>query len=79
MDPIIRRPGSISESIKAGIPGKSKEVPALISSTGEPAARPSFQDSFLTGVLKNVAIPSRREIVSPLDVEDELSDVGKDH
>jgi len=72
LDPIIRRPGTTLEAIKTGIPGLSKQVPALITATGEPATRPSFRDGFLTGVLKNMAIPSRRESLSPLDIEDEF-------
>lgn len=72
LDPVIRRPEGVLESVKAGLPGLSKQVPALRTATGEPAVRPSFQDSALTGVLKNLAIPSRKEQISPLDVEDEF-------
>lgn len=72
IDPIIRRPGDVIESMKVGLPGLSKQVPPLITSTGEPATRPSFEDGFLQGALKNIAIPSRKEHVSPLDIEDEF-------
>ena len=40
VDPVIRRPRGVSESVKAIVPGASSSVPARRTRTGEPARRP---------------------------------------
>ena len=67
MDPIIRDPQNFKEASMANIPGLSKKVQPKLTVFGEPATRPY-------GILSSVAIPSRKEIVSPIDAEDDELD-----
>lgn len=74
LDPVIREPQSMADAVKANVPGMSKTVQPKLDVYGQPATRPGWQDSALTGALANVAIPSRQEKVNPLDIEDDLAE-----